>query len=396
MWQFTWRSSQCNFLIMDHQVKIERLQELIAGSIPGELTEQKVTTLLPPGENYGSIIYQVDFKMKIDGEKKSYHAVEKCTPLNKITQEFFNTQETFRAEIGWYTTVIPTLKTFARDQSFGRKIDFFQEFYGGRISLDAKSDFVDKHGVILTENLKQRGFHNIDRYVGFDAPTTYSILKNLATFHALSMAIRGKNPVLYEKNLQRFCTRFAANRAKEVFQNSILELLNNLPEFASHMDTIRKVVKESCQFEKKTTREPWVAIVHQDFWLLDEGSPAGDVIFFLLTSIQFEVIKEKLDEFIKFYYDQLMENLEGLNLDTYCYRFDDFLAEIAIEVNRAEYVHALGHTMIIFQEKGSSFYDSSDAECKDDHFEQLKWTPKQKQIEKFRWISMEAIQRKWI
>lgn len=230
------------------------------------------------------------------------------------------------------------------------------------------------------------------------------------------MAIRMENPVLYEKKLKPFCAIFGANRAKEMFQSSILELLNSLPEFASHMDAIRKVVKESCQFEKKVTREPWVAIVHQDFWcnnimitggkrsknmildlqVLDEGSPAGDVIFFLLTSVQFDVITEKLDEFINFYYGQLMENLQGLNADIYRYRFEDFLAEIAIEVKRAEYVHALSHTMIIFQEKGSAFYDSSDADCKDDHFEQLKWSPKEKQIEKFRWISMEAIQRKWI
>lgn len=95
--------------------------------------------------------------MNVDGARKSYHAVAKCTPHNKITQEFFNTQETFRAEIGWYTTVIPALKAFARDQGFDKTIDFFQEFYGGRISLDAKSDFVDKDGAILTENLKQKG-----------------------------------------------------------------------------------------------------------------------------------------------------------------------------------------------------------------------------------------------
>lgn len=58
---------------MDHQVQIESLQELIAGRITGELTEQKVTSLLPPGENYGSIMYQVDFKVSANIKKNVYN-----------------------------------------------------------------------------------------------------------------------------------------------------------------------------------------------------------------------------------------------------------------------------------------------------------------------------------
>lgn len=81
----------------------------------------------------------------------------KCTPLNEVTQEMFNIQETFKSEIAWYTTVIPTMKQFAKEQGLKRNLDFFQEFYGARISLDPDSDKVDLDGVILTENLKYKG-----------------------------------------------------------------------------------------------------------------------------------------------------------------------------------------------------------------------------------------------
>lgn len=95
--------------------------------------------------------------MKKDGKQKEYHAVAKCTPLNLVTQELFNTQETFKSEIAWYTTVIPTLKKFAKDQGLERELDFFQTFYGARISLDPNSEKVDLDGVILSENLKYLG-----------------------------------------------------------------------------------------------------------------------------------------------------------------------------------------------------------------------------------------------
>lgn len=43
--------------------KIAKLEDLIKNSIGGELVEQTVESLLPPGENYGSVIYRVDFKV---------------------------------------------------------------------------------------------------------------------------------------------------------------------------------------------------------------------------------------------------------------------------------------------------------------------------------------------
>lgn len=48
---------------MANREKIEKLEELIKDNIEGELVDQRVTLLLPPGENYGSVMYKVDFNV---------------------------------------------------------------------------------------------------------------------------------------------------------------------------------------------------------------------------------------------------------------------------------------------------------------------------------------------
>ncbi|XP_050303519.1 uncharacterized protein LOC126741208 [Anthonomus grandis grandis] len=403
---------------MSNRDKLEKLDDLIKGTIEGQLVEQTVESLLPPGENYGSVMYKVDFKVKNEGEEKTYHAVAKCTPLNKVTQEFFNTQHTFKSEIGWYTTVIPLLKKCAQDYGLERELDFFQQYYGARTSLDQTSNAVDIDGVILTENLKSIGYDNVDRHVGFDKPHTESFLKDLATFHAVPLAIRTKDPELFEKQLKPYCSTLLRTDLIKDFDNLWVQYLKDIPETEPYMERVKKTIQAGNPFGPREIREPWVTIVHVDMWcnnvmvtgppnykniILDlqiplVGSPAGDLIFFLLTSVALDTVKDHLDYFIKLYYDYFIGDLEQMKVDTSVFTFEAFLEEIRKEMVNAEFLHALGHTQAIFQNKGESMMDSSDENFTMDKIEGEvnKMRLNEKQIVKIRWITLESAKRNWL
>ncbi|XP_066256373.1 uncharacterized protein [Euwallacea similis] len=402
---------------MANKDKIEKLEDLIKNSIGGVLLEQHTQSLLPPGENYGSVMYKVDFKVKKGRRLENHHAVAKCTPINQMTQEIFNIKETFKAEIAWYTTVIPALKKFAKDQGLERDLDFFQEFYGARISLDPKSDTVDLDGVILTENLKYRGFYNIDRHLGFDSSTTFSILKDLATFHAVPLAMRLKYPALFDTKVGPYCPKFgsAEGPGKEQMDKGLLTFFATVPEYKPYLDRIAKTIHESFPFKQRKLHEPWISVIHLDFWcnnimvtggkhskniILDlqvpmVASPAADVIFFLLTSVNFEAIKTRFDQFLKFYYEEFIKNLKQLKVETSTFTFDSFIEEINYAAKTAELAHSLGHVQIILMEKGVSGLDSSKTDYKPEDAEDIMKAPNQKQIEKTKWLIQEAEKRNW-
>lgn len=399
--------------------EIVQLQDLIKDSIGGEVVEQIVESLLPPGENYGSEMYKVDFKVKKDGKVEEYHAVAKCTPQNPVTQEFFNTQVTFKSEIGWYTTVIPTLVQFQRDHGVEKVIDFFQTFYGARISLDPTSDKVDLDGVIVTQNLKYLGYGNVDRHVGFDELTSYTILRDLATFHAVFLALKLQKPELLEKKVKPYLTR-AGEVDEELqagFNKPIFAVFDQIPEIQPNIDRIKKAVNDSNVFGERPLREPWVTVIHMDFWmnnimvtggkdsktmfldfqLPNFGTPVADLIFFLFTSVQLDVIREKLDDFIEFYHEQFTKNLRELDVSTDNYSFEGLLKEIATEVKVGEFGHVLDHSHFIFCEKGKTNFDQSNKDfTKEDLIVQEDIEVNDKHIAKYSWIISEVLKRNWI
>lgn len=264
------------------------------------------------------------------------------------------------------------------------------------------------------------GYHNIDRHQGFDAPTTFSVLKDLATFHAVLMAIKDQDPVLYDNNIKPFCSQFyaAAGDMKDQMDRNMLDVFDRLPELRPHLDKITKTIKQSNPFGVRQLREHWTGVMHLDFWcnnimvtggkssrnmILDlqvpmEGSPPGDVIFFLLTSIQLEVIKDKLDDFLHFYFEQFIKNLEEMNVNTSKFTYTGYQKEIETAMKSAEYSHILRHSLFILQDKGLTIFDSSDANFKAEYLadESKKVPPNKRQIDKYRLVTFEALSRGWI
>lgn len=88
-----------------------------------------------------------------------------------------------------------------------------------------------------------------------------------------------------------------------------------------------------------------------DFQMYSCGSPAQDVVFFIWSSVQLDVVKKNFDTLLKFYFDQFLENLEELCCDVSFYSFDKFIEEVA-SIAPHEWAHICMMCMVIFGKKG--------------------------------------------
>lgn len=127
---------------------------------PPNIVKQSVTRLTQSGEHFGSLMLKVDVEIQTDEDCiEKLHVVAKKLPTDPSLQEIFNVQVTFKNEIAFYDTIIPTLQDFHREQGVADVIDCFPEFYGARLGLSTTCDKPDvNHAVILLENLKESGW----------------------------------------------------------------------------------------------------------------------------------------------------------------------------------------------------------------------------------------------
>lgn len=70
--------------------------------------------------------------------------------------------------------------------------------------------------------------------------------------------------------------------------------------------------------------------------------PASDVLFFLFSSVQLSVLKERTDYLLRFYHECFINTLRDLRCDTEPFNYENFLEELRLE---AEY--EIPHVMFI-------------------------------------------------
>lgn len=123
-----------------------------------EIVDVQIDRLTAPGENFGSIMLKVDVTLrKKDGTEVRLHAVAKKLPASEIFRKLFNIQVTFKNELAFYQTVLPTLRNFQRENGVTEVLNCFADFYGARITEDEHSNVVDEGAVLMLENLVTSG-----------------------------------------------------------------------------------------------------------------------------------------------------------------------------------------------------------------------------------------------
>lgn len=139
---------------------IAKLPRVLSGYLGNKkkIVGTEITRLTAPGENYGSIMLRVDITILNEetGKEEAVYAVGKLIPTHAVIQEIFNIQVTYKNEVAFYKTIVPTLQNFQRRNGVTDVLDCFANYYGSRINLNG-SDVVDEDAVLLLENLKVSG-----------------------------------------------------------------------------------------------------------------------------------------------------------------------------------------------------------------------------------------------
>ncbi|KAG5893741.1 hypothetical protein JTB14_001385 [Gonioctena quinquepunctata] len=313
--------------------------------------------LVPPGENFGGEVRKLEITVKDEkaGSEEKLHAVAKQIPDNEFAREIFNIQQTFKGEINFYDKLLPTLRISN----------------GG---MEFRGEVVDENAVIVLENLTVSGFRNLDRYIGYDFDQARVLLKDLATLHAVPLAMKLKEPDLFENNVRKLCVnKINSIDHDEIFVTMMLDLLWESDKCSPFICKVKKIL-ETPKIKIKTVREPFATFAHDDMWVNNAmmklvngrpiankfvdfqvykyASPASDLLFFLFTSVQQQVLEEDLDTLIKFYHTEFLKNLHDLGCDTTPFRMEHFEKELALESKGVFAVVVMFISFIIFGEKG--------------------------------------------
>ncbi|CAG9820937.1 unnamed protein product [Phaedon cochleariae] len=373
-----------------------------------------ISRLTSPGENYGSEMLKVDLTLKDEtGCTEELSVVAKMIPESELFQELFNVQVSFKLETAFYDTVVPALQEFQRRRSATKVIDNFAEFYGARTSL--VDGAVNEDAVLILENLKVRGYTNVDRYKGFDLKTTLHLLSVIAKFHAVPLALKLQDIETFNQKVKPF---FACNNAQPPKQSIDISLmLKALEAKESCIRLLPKLIK-SLEYvmvvPTEEFREPFATITHRDLWsnnlmvkfeagepvdskivdfqMYSYDTPVIDLLFFLLTSVETEVLKANLDPFFEHYHRAFTDTLKSLGCDIEPFSYDKFMEEIAVGVERE-----LGHAcfMLGYVIKAKTEYtvpdDSSDGPPATEHISFGEET-----LDRVWWILEECDRRGWL
>ncbi|XP_072393445.1 uncharacterized protein [Diabrotica undecimpunctata] len=340
--------------------KIKNFEELVSDYIgPNKIVvDTKVSNLTAPGENYLSDIIKIDIvlKDKVSSKNEELSLVAKLC----ITHEFMGpTYNITKNEIIFYKDIIPAIKRFHKKHGLPYP-SFYPDFAGGRINLTGDADKADEDAVLILENLVAKGYKNLDRHVGFDLATSKLILKDLAMFHAVPLAIRLLEPEEFTRLVKKISISLPPKREDKkpptIFK-IMIETLNANDEYKKAADKLTKMLGN---FSKAMEKNPeklfnnddmrtFLTIVHQDVWINNTmqliendvavknkfvdfqmcqlGLPADDLIFFLFSSVEYNCLKNNLDSLIKYYYEEFMCILKQLDIYTDDFSFENFLEE---------------------------------------------------------------------
>ncbi|CAG9864979.1 unnamed protein product [Phyllotreta striolata] len=402
---------------------IEQLDRLISKHIGDGKTivDQKISRLTSPGENFGSEMLKVDLvvESKETRRPENVHIVAKLIPRNDFFKDIFNVQVSFRNESAFYSTVVPALQRFQTQQGLeiDQAVDFFPKFFGSRCNLaDDERGLVDDDAVLLLENLKIQGYENVKRLEGFDFPTALLILDCLARFHAVPLALKLKEPETFETKVKPFLACFHPMKPKPSIDDAVKAIVKLLESSENCKKWSAKVQQSMGTFGKfMDIKEPMATVTHTDLWVnnilvkfvggapescrfvdfqgYNYGSPAVDVLFFLFTSIEFGLLREKLDGFLEYYVNQFNEALKQLNCD-YRLTLDRLIEEIKY-ASQWELAHVLFMTlMVVHAKEGGNFDSDENITNGPPAFNEI--TFQEKAIERVLWVIEEWGKRGWL
>lgn len=364
---------------------VQKLDEILAQSLGKDFRVEQLEwkPLTAPGENFGSVMLAITVALsRTTGKKETMNLVAKLPPTTPYLLELFNSPVTFKKELHFYDSMAKEFAKLQLENGVNEKdlAILTPEYLGGRLGLNDPEVF-DEQAVIVLENLKNSGFDCEDRILGLDEKHTAFAIEGLAKLHALTIALRIKKPLVYE----RVAGIVLATVLNEMTEKCVLDMLRKsqsdveeLEEAKPYLERIRRTIEHGILWNRQAKRpeEPWGTLVHNDFWVNNmmfrhdaRGQPVAmkivdfqlcvydygimDLIFFLVSSANRETLDGKLDRMIDLYYECFAKCLKTLNVDTEKFskrRFDELVNLCA----PAKFNQCIMMTQVIQAPRGST------------------------------------------
>ncbi|XP_070157113.1 uncharacterized protein [Polyergus mexicanus] len=349
-------------------IELRELQPILSRTFGDQLIVVRYTTksLLQPGENYGSTIFDVHavIRRNDEAEEEDLYLVAKMPPPTQFQRKIFDSPHSFRKEIFMYEIILPHYKQLERDSGLkeDQLFDILPKYYQSRLSLNPDIDF-DDNAVILMENLKKRGYYICDRAKGCDIEHAKVAIRAMARFHALGMAVKYKQPKYFEVLKQRSkCIKFETEDFVHL-QDDMLKRIAEDPEIGVHVDRCNAAMTNSLKHGMwdALPDEPWSTIIHADFWVnnimfhRDENgrvddvkfvdfqnylffSPLREMVFYLFSSTQ--ASDDRIEELMDLYHETFVAILVRMGCDTESFTREKLDAKLATDA-KFEFTHLI-------------------------------------------------------
>jgi len=310
--------------------------------------------LTDPGENFGSLIMAIDINAEQNNKEKTLHLVIKLPPRSKYLLDMFDSPVTFKKELQFYRIIAPEFLKLQNENGIPQEdlSIIMPNFLGGRLGLEDPQRF-DNQAAIVLENLKYLDYVTKDRIIGLDRVHMYFAIGHLAKLHAMTIALKLQKPEFFKKDIFPIIQYTMNDFTKDSLINMIKKAHDDykcIKEAEPYLDKIEKTIEYGLH-NIVAPQEPWMTYVHNDFWvnnMLFKYDKSGklinmkivdfqlsiydygvnDLIFFLISSSQKNVLDNYLDDMIDLYYDSFIQCLKSLNVDTNAFPKSQFLEQV--------------------------------------------------------------------
>uniref|UniRef100_A0A182J9E2 CHK kinase-like domain-containing protein n=1 Tax=Anopheles atroparvus TaxID=41427 RepID=A0A182J9E2_ANOAO len=286
------------------------------------------------GDNYASVLYRVRVSVQVHGAESqtAVSLIVKALPKLALSEEMVQQMNLFPKEMAMYGKVLPALEQLYHQR--GRS----EVVFGPRCL---------KHGteptdVIVLEDMRDREFRMANRRQGMDMEHIHVVLRRLAEFHAGTVAHFGqRGPVevkflegMFAEKGRKMHEQFQALHA--AFLHKVISGWSEKGKFIADLmkhwgmdmfDAMLRVTRaDPDKFNVLNHGDMWCnnvlfhynpdsaidEIVLIDYQLSFWASPAIDLLYFMMTSVNGDLRLPQMDYMIRYYHERLIENLDFL------------------------------------------------------------------------------------
>jgi len=314
------------------------------------VVKSEVELAVGKGENYCSTIYRVavEFKRcKSNEETETTGLIIKTLSAVEIMVKFMTESKAFEKETALYQITIPAMFNVLQQNIQGREVQH----------LTPICYKTSRPQTLVLEDLTTLGFKMANRHDRLDSLHCTLALKNLAKFHAASVALYDKNPNGMDVYVESIYTDKNLDMMRKFMDTSFNALANVVEKwsgFEKYGDKLRLIIPTICDRIMEIVKpvpDSLSVLTHGDFWvnnmmfhycpetgkpdqvrfidfqLARYSTPVLDLQYFIHTSASELVRSEYTEHLLQVYHTELRDQLKTLGCDLHIYTFEQMKKE---------------------------------------------------------------------